>query len=257
MLRTRVIPVLLLENGGLVKGQKFKNHKYIGDPINAVKIFNEKEVDELVFLDISTNKKNQKPDFDLISDIASEAFMPFSYGGGIKDIKQIEKLFSIGVEKVIINTAAFFDENIIKEAIKIGGSQSVVVSIDVKKSLLGKYEVYVGNGKIKTKIDPVTYAKKMQNYGAGELIVCSIDREGTGKGYDLKLLEMVTNSVNIPVVGLGGAGSIQDLVQARNKMPISGLAAGNLFVFYGKHKAVLITYPQYSELEKLLNNFKS
>jgi len=250
MFRTRVIPVLLLENSGLVKGQKFKNHKYIGDPINAVKIFNQKEVDELVFLDISENNKNKKPDFNLISKIASEAFMPFSYGGGIKDANHIEKLISIGVEKVIINTSSFFNENIIKEAVKIAGSQSVVVSIDVKKSLFGKYEVFVGNGRINTKIDPVTYAKKMQNYGAGELIVCSIDREGTGKGYDIKLLEIVTNSVDIPVVGLGGAGSIQDLAEVINKIPISGLAAGNLFVFYGKHRAVLITYPQYSELEK-------
>ncbi|MDR9498528.1 MAG: AglZ/HisF2 family acetamidino modification protein [Hydrogenovibrio sp.] len=253
MLRTRVIPVLLLQEGGLVKGQQFKNHKYVGDPINAVKIFNEKEVDELVFLDISATDENRGPDFYLLADMASEAFMPFAYGGGVKTVKQVERLFSIGVEKAIINTAAFLDPNMVKEAVKVAGSQSIVVSMDVKKPLFGSYEVYVNNGKAKTKLDPVTYAKKMQDYGVGELIVSSIDREGTGKGYDIKLLEMVSDAVAIPVVGLGGAGCVQDLADAKNQTAVSGLAAGDLFVFHGKHKAVLITYPKYSELEKLFN----
>lgn len=251
MLRTRVIPVLLLQEGGLVKGQHFKNHKYVGDPVNAVKIFNEKEVDELVFLDISATDQNREPDFALIADIASEAFMPFAYGGGVKSVEQVERLFAIGVEKVIINTAAFFDHNMVKDAVMVAGSQSIVVSMDVKKTLFGGYEVYINNGKTKTKLDPVTYAKQMQDYGVGELIVSSIDREGTGKGYDIKLLEMVSNVVDIPVVGLGGAGCVQDLADAKNQTAVSGLAAGDLFVFHGKHKAVLITYPKYSELEKL------
>lgn len=253
MLRTRVIPVLLLRDGGLVKGVQFKNHKYVGDPINAVKIFNEKEVDELVFLDISATQENRAPDYSLIADIASEAFMPFGYGGGVKTVEQIEKLFSVGVEKVIINTSAFLDPDMLKEAVKVAGSQSIVVSMDVKKSLFGSYEVFVHNGKTKTKVDPVTYAKQMQDYGVGELMLTSIDNEGTGKGYDLKLLDMVTNAVGIPVVGLGGAGSLQDLADAKNQTELSGLAAGNLFVFYGKHKAVLITYPKYSELKSLFN----
>lgn len=253
MLRTRIIPVLLLQDNGLVKGKQFKNHKYIGDPINTVKIFNEKEVDELCFLDISASNKNQNPNFDLIKDIASEAFMPFSYGGGIKNVEQIEKLFNIGVEKVIINTTAFFNARVVQEAVKLAGSQSIVISIDVRGSLFGTYEVYVSNGQIKTKLDPVTYAKKMQDYGVGEIIINLIDREGTGKGYDLELLKIVSQAVDIPVVGLGGAGCLQDLVDAKNQTNVSGLAAGNLFVFHGKHKAVLITYPKYEELEKLFN----
>jgi cyclase len=253
MLRTRVIPVLLLKERSLVKGHKFKNHKYVGDPINTVKIFNEKEVDEMVFLDISATNENRGPDFNLLADIASEAFMPFAYGGGVKTVKQVEQLFSIGVEKVIINTAAFLDSNMVKEAVKVAGSQSVVVSMDVKMSLFGSYEVYINNGKTKTKLDPVSYAKQIQYYGVGELIVCSIDREGTGKGYDIKLLEIVSNAVDIPVIGLGGAGCLQDFADAKNKTVVSGLAAGDFFVFHGKHKAVLITYPQYSELEKLFN----
>ena len=251
MLKTRVIPVLLLQGSGLVKGQQFKNHKYVGDPLNVVKIFNEKEVDELVFLDISATCENRGPDFDLILDIASEAFMPFAYGGGVKIVGQVERLFSIGVEKVIINTAAFLDIKFVKESVKVAGSQSIVVCMDIKKSFLGSYEVYVNNGKINTKLDPITYAKQMQDLGVGELIVNSIDREGTGKGYDIKLLKMVSNEVEIPVIGLGGAGCMQDLVDAKNQTAVSGLAAGNLFIFYGKHKAVLITYPKYSELEKL------
>ncbi len=253
MLRTRIIPVLLLKDGGLVKGKQFKNHKYVGDPINAVKIFNEKEVDELFFLDISITQESQKPDFDLIADIANEAFMPFGYGGGIRTVSQVERLFSIGVEKVIINTAAFFNPKIIKEVVKVAGSQSIVASIDVKKSFFNDYEVYVQNGKVNTKLDPVTYAKKMQDHGVGELMINSIDREGVGKGYDLELLKMVTKAVDIPVVGLGGAGCLQDLADAKNQTEVSGLAAGDLFIFHGKHKAVLITYPAYAELEKLFN----
>jgi cyclase len=245
--------VLLLKERGLVKGRQFKNHKYVGDPLNAVKIFNEKEVDELIFLDISATDENRGPDFDLLADIASEAFMPFAYGGGVKTVKQIERLFSIGVEKVIINTGAFLDVKFVKESVKVAGSQSVVVSMDVKKSLLGSYEVYVNNGKINTKLNSAAYAKQMQDLGVGELIVSSIDREGTGKGYDIKLLEMVSNAVGIPVIGLGGAGCMQDLADAKNQTNVSGLAAGDLFIFHGKHKAVLITYPKYSELEKLFN----
>ncbi len=251
MLRTRIIPVLLLKEEGLVKGKQFKNHKYLGDPINAVRIFNEKEVDELIFLDISASENKLEPNFKLISDIASEAFMPFGYGGGVTSLDQVKKLFSIGVEKVIFNSSAYYNCNLITESAKFVGSQSIVVSIDVRKKFFSKYEVYVQNGKSRTRYDPKTFAKKMQDCGAGEIIICSIDREGTGEGYDLKLLEMVSTAVDIPVVGLGGASKIEHLVEAKNNTSISGLAAGDLFVFHGKHKAVLINYPNYYELNKL------
>lgn len=252
MLRTRVIPTLLLRNGGLVKGQQFKNHKYVGDPINAVRIFNEKEVDELVFLDISVTPQLKEPNFELIADIASEAFMPFGYGGGISSVSQIEKLFKLGVEKAIINSSAFNKPELIKDASNLAGSQSIVVSIDVKKSLFGGYEVYTENGTKSTKQKPEEYAKKMQELGAGELIICVIDREGTAKGYDLNLIESVANSIDIPVVASGGAGKLQDFADAVNIGHASAVAAGDMFTFHGKHKAVLITYPKYNQLEELL-----
>lgn len=253
MIRTRIIPILLLMDEGLVKGTNFKNHKYVGDPINAVKIFNEKLVDELFFFDIFAGKEKKDINFNLIADVASEAFMPLGYGGGIKNINQIEKLFKIGIEKVAFNTAAYSDQNFVKDAVKVVGSQSIVISIDVRKTFLGKYEVYVNNGQVNTKLNPVDYAKKMEDLGVGELIICSIDREGTDKGYDLKLLEIVSNAVDIPVIGLGGASSLLNMVEAKNKTSVSGLAAGNLFIYYGKHKAVLINYPKNNELKKLFN----
>lgn len=251
MLNIRVIPTLLLKDAGLVKGSLFKNHKYVGDPINAVNIFNEKEVDELIFLDISATPNKREPNFDLIKDIASEAFMPFSYGGGITTVDQIEKLFSIGVEKVIINSSAFFTPSLITDASNVAGNQSIVVSIDVRKSFFGKYEVFVNNGSFGTKQDPVNYAKKMQDLGAGELMVCSINQEGTRKGYDLELVRTVSNATDIPVIAAGGAGLLNDFFDAINKANASAVGVGDMFIFHGKHKAVLITYPKYSELQLL------
>ncbi|MAY60556.1 MAG: cyclase [Pseudoalteromonas tetraodonis] len=251
MLRVRVIPTLLLKNSGLVKGAQFKNHKYVGDPINAVKIFNEKEVDELVFLDISATETGKGPNFELLKDIASEAFMPFGYGGGVDNLEQIKRLFSIGVEKIIINSAAFYKPELIREASTISGNQSIVVSIDVKRSIFGKYSVYVRNGKVNTKMDPVEFAIKMQELGAGELIVCNIANEGKRIGYDNELLKVISNAVDIPVVASGGAGSLNDFADAYHKGHAASVAAGDMFVFYGKHKAVLITYPKYQELENL------
>jgi imidazole glycerol-phosphate synthase subunit HisF len=253
MLRTRIIPVLLLKNSYLVKGRQFKNHKYVGDPINAVKIYNEKEVDELIFLDVSATQKGQKIDFDLVENIASEAFMPFGYGGGIHSIKQIKKLFNLGVEKVVINSSAFDNPELIKQASLLVGSQSIVVSMDVRSTFLGGYEVYTKNATHRTRIKALDYAKKMQDLGAGELIVCSVENEGSGVGYDLKLLEMISNSVDIPVVALGGANKLEDFAKVINNTHVSAVAAGDMFVFYGKHRAVLITYPKYSELEKLFD----
>lgn len=251
MLKTRVIPVLLLRGSGLVKGSKFKDHKYVGDPINAVKIFNDKEVDELVFLDIEATEKNTGPNFELLEDIATEAFIPFAYGGGITTKAQAARLFKLGVEKVIINSAAFENPQLIKELSAEFGAQSVVVCIDVKKNFWGKYEVFVRNGKVKTKLSPIEYAKRMQDLGAGELIVSSIDKDGTNSGYDLELLKSITDQVNVPVVALGGACNLDDFKQAVTQANVSAVAAGDMFVFNGKHKAVLITYPAYKKLEEL------
>lgn len=252
MLRIRVIPTLLLRNAGLVKGEKFAGHKYVGDPINAVKIFNTKEVDELVFFDITASREHRKPNYDLLEDIASQAFMPFGYGGGLTQLEDIEKLFKVGVEKAILNTAAANNLDFVKEASSVAGSQSIVVAIDVRKSLLGKYQVYTQSGTHNTKLDPVSYAKQLEDAGAGELIICSIDREGTGKGYDTDLISRVAAAVSLPVVASGGANSLDNLREAV-VAGASAVAAGNMFVFHGKHKAVLITYPEYSRLEE---NFK-
>jgi len=250
MLRTRIIPILLLKDAGLVKTIKFKNPKYIGDPINAVRIFNEKEVDELVFLDISATPNKRKLNFDLIKDIASEAFMPFGYGGGITELSDIEKLFKIGVEKVILNTIAYKNPNLIKEASKIFGNQSIVVSVDVKKTLFQGLKIFINSGTIKIPENIIDYIKKIEQLGVGEIIINSIDKDGTMMGYDLELIKLVANAVQIPVVAFGGAGSLHDFKKAK-EYNASALAAGSLFVFNGPHRAVLISYPDYSNLVKL------
>lgn len=251
MLKTRVIPILLLQDGGLVKGERFKKHKYVGDPINAVRIFNEKEVDELAFVDISATLKQRDPDYALIEDMASEAFMPIAYGGGVHSVRQVERLFRSGVEKIIINSEFAARPQIIQDCSRIAGSQSIVVSIDVKKSLLGRYEVFSDNATRKTGEDPVTYAKRAEDMGAGELILTAVDREGTGKGYDIELIEQVTRAVDIPVIAQGGAASLHDFQAAVHSAKASAVAAGAFFTFHGRHRAVLLTYPAYEELEKL------
>lgn len=249
MLRTRVIPVLLLKNVGLVKTQKFKNPKYVGDPINAVRIFNDKEVDELVFLDISATPNKRKPNFELIRDIATEAFMPFGYGGGITNLNDIEKLFKIGVEKVILNTAAHENPKIITEAAETFGSQSIVASVDVKKTFFGAKKVIINCGNKKVGINYVEYVKKLEELGVGEIIINSIDNDGMAQGYDLKLIKQISSAVSIPVVALGGAGSIEDFQSAIRNGGASAVGAGSMFVFTGPHRAVLISYPNYEDLE--------
>lgn len=249
MLRTRVIPVLLLKNAGLVKTQQFKNPKYVGDPINAVRIFNDKEVDELVFLDISATPNKRKPNFELIRDIATEAFMPFGYGGGITTINDIEKLFKIGVEKVILNTAAFENPKLITEATKIYGSQSIVASVDVKKTLFGAKKVITNCGKKKVGVNYIEYAEKLEQFGVGEIVINSIDNDGMAQGYDLQLIKQISDAVSIPVVALGGARSIEDFQSAIRQGRASAVAAGSMFVFNGPHRAVLISYPKYDDLE--------
>jgi cyclase len=252
MLGIRVIPCLLLRNRGLVKTVKFKDPTYIGDPINAVKIFNEKEVDELIFLDITATNEHRKPNFDLITDIATECFMPFCYGGGIRDIETMKKLFTLGVEKIAINSYAIEYPEFIKKAARLFGDQAIVISIDVKKNMWGKYEVYTHSGTKNTKLDAVDYAKKAEVSGAGEILVTSIDRDGMMQGYDLDLLKEITNSVSIPVIANGGAGILGHFSDAVHKAHISAVAAGSMFVYYGKQKGILINYPSRKELELAL-----
>jgi cyclase len=251
MKRIRVIPSLLIQKGGLVKSVKFKDHKYVGDPINAVKIFNDKEVDELVLLDISATAEKRGPQLKFIIEIASEAFMPMAYGGGINSIEQIRSLITGGIEKVVLNTAAFDDPTLITQAAEFAGSQSVVVSMDVKKNLWGKYQVYVNNGTRSTKMDPVSYAKKMESLGAGEIILMAIDRDGSFQGYDLELIKLVSEAVSIPVVAIGGSATVEDFGNAI-KAGASAVSAGSQFVFQRPHRAVLISYPSQKELKEKL-----
>ena len=251
MKRVRVIPVLLLQRGGLVKSVKFKDHKYVGDPINAVKIFNEKEVDEIVVLDISATAENRGPNISQLKDLASEAFMPMAYGGGITTLEQIKQLITGGVEKVALNTTAYKNPSLIEEAAKWVGSQSVVVSIDVKKNMWGKYKVFVQNGTKQVDTDVLTYAKRAEELGAGEIFLNSIDRDGTFDGYDEHLIKMVSESVKIPVVAIGGAGQVDDFAKAVQH-GASAVAAGSLFVFQRPHRAVLISYPSQKELKEKL-----
>ena len=252
MLRTRVIPCLLLKNNGLVKTIKFKNPSYVGDPINAVKIFNDKEVDELVFLDITASTEKKGPNFKLLSEISTECFMPLSYGGGISSLQEIEQLFNLGIEKVILNSNAFSEPELLKQAIAIFGSQSIVASMDVRKNWLTKKQtVYTLGGQNNTKINPLEYAKQMEDIGVGELIVNSIDQDGTMDGYDYGLIKNISESVKIPIVALGGAGSIEDLQKAKAS-GASALSAGSLFIYQKPHRAVLITYPSKEEFETLI-----
>lgn len=252
MLRTRVIPCLLLKDNGLVKTIKFKNPSYVGDPINAVKIFNDKEVDELVFLDIMASVEKRGPNFKLLAEISTECFMPLGYGGGISSIQEIEYLFNLGIEKIILNSNACSNPKLVAEAINIFGSQSIVVSMDVRKNWLTKKQiVYTLNGEHNTKINPLEYAKRMEEFGVGELIVNSIDQDGTMEGYDYNLIKTISEAVKIPIVALGGAGSIEDLKKAKDS-GASALGAGSLFVYQKPHRAVLITYPSQKELGNLI-----
>lgn len=253
MLKTRVIPCLLLKDKGLVKTIKFKSLTYIGDPINAVKIFNDKEVDELVFLDIRASLQNRGPNFSLLKDITDECFMPLGYGGGVTTLDEINRLLKIGIEKVIINTAVYENPHFVKEAVRIYGSSTIVVSVDVKRTFWGKHVVYVRSGARDTKKDPLTYVKQVEELGAGEILLNSIDADGTMKGYDIPLIESISSAVSVPVVSCGGAGKISDLVAAK-KAGASAVAAGSMFVFQGPNRAVLISYPKIEELEKALEN---
>jgi cyclase len=251
MKRVRIIPALLIQGGGLVKSIKFKEHKYVGDPINAVRIFNEKEVDEIVVLDISATAEKRPPNIQQVREIASEAFMPLGYGGGITKLDEIRELIASGVEKVVLNSSAFVNPNLVTEGAKYVGSQSMVVSIDVKKNLWGKYKVYVQNGNKNTHLDPVDFAKQMESAGAGEIFLNSIDRDGTFSGYDTALISAVSSKLNIPLVAIGGAGNLTDFANAIQH-GASAVSAGSMFVFQRPHRAVLISYPSQKELKENL-----
>lgn len=249
MNRVRVIPALLIRNGGLVKSVKFKDHKYVGDPINAVKIFNEKEVDEIVILDISATAEKRGPNMKQIKELTAEAFMPLGYGGGITSLEEIKELIAAGVEKVIINTSAFYRPQLIKEGARYAGSQSIVVSLDVKKNIWGRYKTFVECGSKNTNVDPVTFAQRMEQAGAGELLLNAIEKDGTFSGYDTELIKVVSAAVKIPVVAIGGAAAITDFAQAIHH-GASAVAAGSMFVFQRPHQAVLISYPNQKELKE-------
>ena len=252
MIRPRVIPALLLQGQGLVKTVKFKNPTYLGDRINIVRIFNDKEVDELVFLDITATNENRPPSFEMLANITSECFMPLGYGGGIRNMEDVQELLGIGIEKVILNTSAVENPALVRSVADYAGSSSVVISMDVKKILLGKYETYIRSGKKNTGLDPVKHAVEMEKQGAGELFINSIDRDGTMQGYDLDLIKRVTDAVSIPVVACGGAGKLQDLADAINIGGASAAAAGSLFVFQGPLRGVLISYPSQNDLKRIL-----
>ena len=252
IIKTRVIPVLLLRGDGLVKTVKFKNPTYVGDPINSVRIFNEKEVDELAFLDITATPEKRGPNFELLEDIAGEAFMPMSYGGGIRSFEDARQILSIGFEKVIVNTLAHNNPDEVRKIVSVYGAQSVVVCLDVKKSLLGRPTLYTHSGAtaIKTSID--AHLKALEEMDIGEILINVIDRDGTQSGYDLKTLKYVSERVNVPTVACGGANSMDSFVQAVTEAGCSAVAAGAMFVFHGKHRAVLISYPKRADLEKNL-----
>ncbi|MBL8099362.1 MAG: imidazole glycerol phosphate synthase subunit HisF [Anaerolineales bacterium] len=251
MIRPRVIPCLLLKNEGLVKTVKFKDPKYLGDPINIVRIFNDKEVDELIFLDITATNENRRPNFTLLEKITSECFMPLGYGGGIRDMDDIKQLLKIGVEKIVLNTTAVQNPSLIREAANYAGSQAVVISVDIKKSLFGKYETYIQSGKKNTKLDPVNFAVEMEKQGAGEIFINSIDHDGTMQGYDVELIKRMSSAINIPLVACGGAGNIQHLSEAI-QAGASAASAGSMFVFQGPLRGVLISYPTQEELRKAI-----
>lgn len=252
MLRPRIIPCLLIHNAGLVKTIGFGEPKYVGDPLNAVRIFNEKEVDELTILDIDASRHGHEPDYALLGRLALECRMPLCYGGGVKTAEQIERIIGLGVEKVAISSGAIDNPDLISKAAARVGSQSVVVVLDVKKTgLLRRPELVTLNATRKTGLDPVSFVQRAQALGAGEIILNSVDRDGTMKGYDLELVRQVRAVTTLPLTVLGGAGSLSDMRELIKLHGLIGAAAGSLFVFKGKYRAVLINYPNRQEKELL------
>lgn len=256
MLYPRIIPCLLVQDKGLVKTVNFKNPKYVGDPINAVRIFNEKEVDEIMVIDIDATIEKREPDYRMIENLAAECRMPLAYGGGVTTSRQVQEIIQLGVEKVAISSAAINDPKLITESAERVGNQSVVVVLDVKKKLMGgRYEVYTHNGKKSTGKDPLDIAVQMEKRGAGEIIINSIDLDGMMNGYDMNLARQIRNSITIPLTILGGAGALSDIGELIKSFGAIGAAAGSLFVFKGKYRAVLINYPNRTEKENLIKEY--
>ena len=251
MLKHRVIPCLLLRNGGLVKTLKFANPKYVGDPINAIRIFNDKEVDELMVLDITASKERREPNYALIEQFAGECFMPLGYGGGIRTVEQSRQLFALGVEKVCLQTAALEDPTLITRLAERFGSQSVLISVDVKKNWLGKHQLYAAASG-KTLSQPwIDFLQQAVAAGAGEVVLNAVDRDGGMQGMEIELIRQASAVLSVPLIAVGGVGSLAD-IKAAVIAGASAVSAGAFFVFQGPHRAVLITYPRYQELEALL-----
>jgi len=252
MLFKRIIPVLLLRRRSLVKSVKFRNPTYVGDPINTVRIFNEREVDELIIVDINASPEHEDPNYDLIEEIAAEAFMPFAYGGGVSSVEHARELFRRGAEKVVVNTAACRDPELVSRLASAFGSQSVVASIDCKRKWQGGWRVLTCHGREKTAWEPEAWAVELEKRGAGEIMLTSIDQDGTFKGYDVELTRTVVNAVDLPVIACGGAGNLEHVNQALNDGGAMAAGAGSLFVFQGSNRSVLVNYPGRGKLDALL-----
>lgn len=244
MLRSRIIPCLLVHKNGLVKTVRFNDKTYIGDPINTVKIFNEKEVDELLVLDIDATVIGREPNYNLIEKLANESRMPLCYGGGIKTPQQATRIFNLGVEKIALSSIAIKEPDIVSDLVDMVGSQSVVAVIDVKKNFFGKYEIVTHNGTKSAGVDLYKTINSLIEHGVGELVINSVDNDGVMSGYDFKLIDKIHESIKVPLTILGGAGSIDDVLEAVRRYKIIGVSAGSIFVFKGKYKAVLISYPE-------------
>jgi imidazole glycerol-phosphate synthase subunit HisF len=253
MIKPRIIPCLLLDNQDLVKTIKFSKKKYIGDPLNTIRIFNELETDELMILDIYASKNNKEPDFDFIEEIVSEAFMPLAVGGGIKSLDHASKLINLGIEKVIINTAALDSFDLIESISNKFGNQSVIISIDIKKSFFGNYHIYNHVSKRKLNIDISNYIKQAIEKGAGEVFLNLVDKDGMCNGYDLNFIKQVSKEITTPLIVCGGANKQEDFKNAINS-GADACAAGSMFIYKGNYKAVMINYPKYNDI---LNLFKS
>jgi imidazole glycerol-phosphate synthase subunit HisF len=248
MFRPRIIPVLLLKQQGLVKSVRFRNHRYIGDPINAVRIFNDLRADELVFLDIEASKQKRLISLDFVKNVGEEAVMPFSVGGGIRSLDDITSVLAAGAEKVVINTNAGIDPSFIRKAAEAFGSSTIVVCIDVKRRFFGENKAWIMNGSIRTRFTPLEFARVMEDNGAGELIIQSIEKDGTMDGYDVELIRSIATAVKVPVVALGGAGTKEHLEDAYRTGFADALAAGSMFVYQDDKRGVLINYPSKTEL---------
>lgn len=252
MLLTRVIPCLLLQEDSLVKTINFKKPGYIGDPVNTARIFNELEVDELTLLDITATNNKKAPNFKILSELANECFMPLAYGGGIRSFDDAKKIFQIGIEKVIINSYAFEKPQFITQLSEHFGNQSVVASIDVKKNIFGKYQVYSKAGTKKQKVEPVDWAKELEALGAGEILLTAIHQEGTWKGYDIDLVKRIAEAVDIPIIANGGASCVADIEQVVKKGQASAVSLGSMVVYQSQGMGVLVNFPDRKQLEKIL-----